>query len=203
MIMIKKIQEKLKLKIRSRAGFSLAELLIAVLIMLMVSGVVAAGIPAAVNAYTKVTDSANAQMLLSTTMTKLREEISTATDIKVTEKKIEYLNSIGARTEIYLQSSASGEQPADPAGSSQTDKKTPGIYIKIPDVADYDQELVSKAVGGGNLYISYGSIEYSNNVVTFSGLKVKKINDVSPDTGSVGLAEQDKFSVRVLANAKE
>jgi hypothetical protein len=65
----------------SRAGFSLAETLMAILILLMVSAIVGGAIPAASNAYTKTVDVANAELLLSTAMNMLRSELGTAQEI--------------------------------------------------------------------------------------------------------------------------
>ena len=67
--------KKIRNKLHNRKGFSLAETLMAVLILLMVSAVVAAGIPMAREAYEKAVDAANAQTLLSTTITMLRSEL--------------------------------------------------------------------------------------------------------------------------------
>ena len=60
-------------KLNQQNGFSLAEMLVAILILLMVSSVVAGGVPAASNAYSKAVDAANAQVLLSTAATALRD----------------------------------------------------------------------------------------------------------------------------------
>ena len=76
-----KICARIRRKLKSRHGFTLAEVLMAVLILLMVSSVVAGGVPVAANAYYKVVDAANAQMLLSTTVTKLRRELAFASDV--------------------------------------------------------------------------------------------------------------------------
>ena len=73
--------------IRYRKGFSLAETLVALLIVLLAASVVAAGMPAARDAYYKVQESANAQVFLSTTLTALRKELSTATNIQVDSDK--------------------------------------------------------------------------------------------------------------------
>ena len=47
-------------RIRERHGFSLSETLVAILIILLVGSVIAAGMPAAEKAYFKVIESANA-----------------------------------------------------------------------------------------------------------------------------------------------
>ena len=95
----------------SHSGFTLAETLIAILILLMVSSVVAAGIPAASNAYYKVVDGANAQVLLSTAATALRDELATARDLEVgngssgTSTSITYYNrDAGRKSMISLDS---------------------------------------------------------------------------------------------------
>ncbi len=75
----------LKMQKKGKSGFTLAETLIAILILLMVSAIVAGALPAAANVYKKTVDAANAQVLLSTTMTLLRDELGTATEIKVAE----------------------------------------------------------------------------------------------------------------------
>ena len=72
-------------KLSQKRGFTLAETLICVLILLMVTGIVGAAIPAASNAFTNAVDAANAQILLSTAKTVLRDELSTAAEISVND----------------------------------------------------------------------------------------------------------------------
>ena len=69
-------------KLKGGGGFTMGETLATVLILLMVAGVVATGIPAALNVYRNAVDAANAQVLLSTTINALRDELSTAWDVK-------------------------------------------------------------------------------------------------------------------------
>ena len=59
----------IKKKLKGKSGFTLAETLLAVLILLLVSTIVANGIPVARNVYNNVIIGANAQMLLSTAVT--------------------------------------------------------------------------------------------------------------------------------------
>lgn len=92
---------------RDRRGFTLAETLLAVLILLLVSVIVATGIPAAKNAYYKVVLGANAQSLLSTTATALRNELGTAWDVEVSGKDVSYYKAdSGVRATLCL-----GENP--------------------------------------------------------------------------------------------
>lgn len=74
----------------------------AVLILLLVSSVIAAGIPAATSAYKNAVDGANARTLLSTTVDALRSELSTAWDVKVGTNEIYYYSArTGAKTRLY------------------------------------------------------------------------------------------------------
>lgn len=66
---------------KNRSGFSLSETLIAILILLMVSAIVAGALPTASSVFTKTVDTANAQILMSTAITVLRDELGTATRI--------------------------------------------------------------------------------------------------------------------------
>ena len=92
-------------KLNRRKGFSLTELLAAVLILGMVSSVVAGGIPVARDAYNKVTVSANAQVLMSTTISALRSQLGVAKIVDDDEMSIKYLNGKnGANSVISLDS---------------------------------------------------------------------------------------------------
>lgn len=77
------MKERMKKKIKNTAGFSLIEMLVTLMILLLVTSVVAVGVPAASRAYNKVVDAANAQVLMSTAMVRLRDEIGTGSDIVI------------------------------------------------------------------------------------------------------------------------
>lgn len=72
--------KKVLKKPNNSAGFTLAETLIAVVILVMIT---ATAMPAAVSAYRNAVDAANAQVLLSTTVNALRSELSTAWNVDV------------------------------------------------------------------------------------------------------------------------
>ena len=66
-------------KTKNAWGFTLSEVLVAVLILVMIT---ATALPAALNAYKNAVDAANAQVLLSTAVNALRAELSTAWDVE-------------------------------------------------------------------------------------------------------------------------
>lgn len=180
---------------RNRGGFTLAETLIAVLILTMVAGIVAGGIPAARNALDKAVDASHSQLLLSTTMTSLRNELATARSITcasetvnedgsvaedpAARKIISYVDSSGAV--CTLQSEDDGiyvEKEASPDISSGV--YHPGITHRL---------LVSEQAATKNLYAAFTSASYNNGIVKIEGLKVcKKQGDselVLSDLGDV------------------
>ena len=70
---------------KGRRGFSISEMLIAVLIMTFVALMMSNGIGAAGNAARGIVEQANAQLLLSTTVTELRTQLSRATGPSVAD----------------------------------------------------------------------------------------------------------------------
>ena len=146
---------RLKNRLKNNKGFTLAELLITVLILLMVSSVVAGGIPVAANALGKMVDAAHAETLLATTYTALRDELSTAVPgrpITVGDdgKSISYTDSDGVESKIEV--------------------KNDGIYI-----TKYGSErlLISEIAATKNLSATFESVQCNDGIITITGLKVK------------------------------
>lgn len=179
---------------RNRGGFTLAETLIAVLILTMVAGIVAGGIPAARNALDKAVDASHSQLLLSTTMTSLRNELATA-------------RSITCASETVNEDGSVAEDPAarkiisyvDSSGAVCTLQSDDGIYVTkeaSPDISSgvyhpgiTHRLLVSEQAATKNLYAAFTSASYNNGIVKIEGLKVcKKQGDselVLSDLGDV------------------
>ena len=155
--------ERIRRKAHSQAGFTLAETLMAVLIMLMVSGVVAGGIPLAQRAYTRVLDAANAQVLLSTTVTALRRELGTAGNIEINEDG-EVLTYVSAKTGAYsaLTQTEDGIQIQD--------------YTQWGDLPNKESEprlLVARTGGLGKLVAVYDEVTLTGDgLVVFENLRV-------------------------------
>ena len=205
------VMEKLK---KNRGGFSLAETLIAILILLMVSAIVGGAIPTASTVYKKTVDAANAQILLSTTLTELRDELSTASNIAVDGTSITYRNESGQWKIVLV---PKGTTITIGSGDDATEKTvTPGIWLcratafdpktgvaTYPDITDFDTAagtrlLVSEKAANENLAVSYTGItpiKEDNNVirVTFNEITVGKTSD------SNCLAYRDSFTVRMVA----
>ena len=190
---------KLRNKWMGRSGFTLAETLMTVLILLMVTAVIAGGVPAAVKAYDKVIIGANAQVLLSTATTRLREELGAASKVSVSaaggeavETVIDYTSADGSRSRIYLVNEATTKR-----GINLWQYRD--IYTKDDAETKYGHLLVSQAASNRDrlnssksLYILYDSVSFTGGVVTFTNLRV--MNDDARITGLVS------FSVNVIAS---
>ncbi len=177
---------KFRRKMNNVHGFSLVELLVATLILSMVSAVVAGGIPVAKEAYEKVTLSANAQVMLSTTISALRNELCTATQVTIGDGSTSGEDSSGGtisegegdgtqETTIRYYSSAIKNFSTLSIGKVDTDSAQDSILLT--QYADYSgtstaRNLVSSAVGDKKLFVVYSAVAYDDGIVTFTDLKV-------------------------------
>ena len=183
---------------KNNKGFSLTELLVAVLILSMVSAVVAGGIPVAKDAYEKITVSANAQVMLSTTISALRNELCTASDLSVEEvpkpKWVRYYNpSISNYSKISIgKSNDETYQEKDTILIKHFSDKEPKEGEK-----DNTRTLVSKAIGDGKLYVTYDEVLYDEGkgVITFTDLKVM---DATGDAHAHLKDEDNKIQIRLI-----
>ncbi len=155
-------------KRKNTRGFTLAETLITLLILLMVASIVAGGIPSAARAYTSAMDAANAHALLSTTVNALRSELSTAWNVRLENegdsgKAIVYFNAnTGAESKIYCEGNDI-------------------MLLKYSDQEEVDHDahpLVSDAASlkAEKFSVSYTDVGFDKEkgIVSFSGLAVSK-----------------------------
>ena len=187
-------------KLNREAGFTLAETLMAVLILLMVSAIVATGIPAASNAYHKAVDAANAHVLLSTTVTALRDELGMAKEVEVDGTTVTYYSADNySMSKLFLSDS----------GIEVTEYVNYFISGGNASSGRVTRKLVSEKAITANLKISYDSVEDSfksntnggtteesneRQVITFKNITVRKGNTV--------IAELDSLPIRVLSVRK-
>ncbi len=152
-------------KKRNRAGFSLAETLMAVLILLLASAIVAAGMPMAREAYEKAIDAANAQTLLSTTVTMLRAELCEAADVETESQTI-----AGVGTVPNVVKSFRSSRTGAPAALSNSD-----LGIQVTDnvgVNTVANNLVTSEAATSRLHTAFDYIKYEDGLFTVYGLKV-------------------------------
>ena len=180
-------------RIKSASGFTLAETLLTVFILMLVGIVMATGIPAAKNAYEDVVVASNAQVLLSTAVSVLRNELGTAQDVEAANNEIIYYNSArSAYSKIYLENG---------------DIMLQRYYSKSGDMvtAIPAEKLVSEAAAMGasaeKLHVSYTKVKYENGIVTFSSDKDQDPGiTVNRDGETTSLASRDNLSIRVISN---
>ena len=160
-------------RLKMNTGFTLAETLVTVLILLMVTSVVAGGIPSAVRAYNKAVEAANAQVLISTTVNALRSELSTAKDVHLNDEKKEviYISPhTGSKTKLYL-ASDNTIMVQDFLNYDESDPQTQdGNPVQA-------RKLVSDKTVTGTLQVSYSTVSWNDvnkEVLQFDEITVKK-----------------------------
>jgi len=163
-------------KKRAHSGFTLAETLIAVLLLLMATAIVAGGMPVAQRAYYDVVDTANAEVLFSTTITALQDELGSTQGFALTKSgegdaAIYSLNYYRSASQQHRRAELMNGKEAAKDGSK-------GITINYPNDA-VQRKLVSVAASTKRLHTEFDSITYDNTKQVFvvSGLKVVREKD--------------------------
>ena len=177
---------------KSSTGFSLGETLVAVAILVIIT---AASLPAAIHVYHNAVDAANAQVLLSTTVNALRDELSTAWDVKTDSsdpKGIIYKSSdIGSQSKITL-----GEDKDTSTYTIMLEEYSkPGESDWLSDVFGdvASRPLVSREMrrttrdGNAFMTVLYTGVSYQDGYVSFTGLQVERDGTVIAKMPEAGL----------------
>lgn len=167
-------------------GFTLAETIMAMLIMAILGLIVTGAISTALNTYQKIVEKSNAELLLSTTISELRSELDRAEQMTLKTGNVldKYRSSTSAwRTLSANRTNRKGIQVTEFKGYDPTGPKA--------GTASYDpQQLVSEAAATSKLYATFDSITYDTGkgVFTITGLKVyrKGDNKVMAEVASEG-----------------
>lgn len=147
------MMKKVKRKLQKRNGFSLTETLVAVTILLMVASLMTGGISLATKVHRKIVDKANAQTLLSTTLTELRTRFTNVSEVKVTEggKSISFIDA-DTNNHVTIASSTTG--------------------ITVQD-GNAGYMLVSEEAASGSMLVEC-TFFYDNGLVSVQNIKVIK-----------------------------
>ncbi|MDO4805777.1 MAG: type II secretion system protein [Coriobacteriales bacterium] len=158
---------------RMVAGFSLTEMLVTMFIMVLASTLMATGIPVAVDTYQKTVNAANAQLALSTTVTVLRSEFGSSTQLdQNADGTLYYRCSEGSWASI--------SNPEDNASRGlvksfflDADEDGKHASIKSDDGTQVSYPIVSSAAITEPLHVSMSAIEkVSDNRVEVKDLQV-------------------------------
>lgn len=177
----------------NQSGFSLTELLATILILTLATSVVATGIPVAQRAYEKVVVGSNAQLLLSTTIARLREELGSATyvDDNYSDNTITYQSGKTGFMRCIKQDYA--------VLSGETNPEAFKRILLVTDTGDPSgtTPLVSVAAST-DLHVTYQEVardeSASGYVIKFTNLKV-----IDNDDSSAEYASLDTLEIRVTA----
>lgn len=142
-------------KLKSRAGFTLVELMAVLLILVIATSLVAGGMPYIQKSYVREVDAANAGILLSTTMTVMRTELSTASGIEIEDSKISYI------------SGETGTMSVIESGDT-------GIMITEHLEIDGGTQrlLISEKAASRGLHAEFGEVSYEDGIITVKDLTV-------------------------------
>ena len=176
-------------KIKARSGFTLAETLLTVLILLLVSGIVATGIPVAKNVYDKTIVAANAQVLLSTAVTALKDELGTAWDVAIGEdgKSFTYFSAdTGARTRVYMDGNTI---------KIQDYTEVDGLIITTDSGVGTPRPLISQKSMTDNLIVRYDA---ENSGLSGDTISINKI-EVCRNGSEDALAGLDSLVIRPVS----
>jgi prepilin-type N-terminal cleavage/methylation domain-containing protein len=184
---------------RGSAGFTLTEMLVTMLIMVLASTLLATGIPVAIDAYHKTVNSSNAQVSLSTTLTVLRSEIGTSSDVRIANNAIYYRSEEGYWASIRNSNKYQGLEKVYYNYTSELspDERDNVDALLGTEMADMTYPLVSDATlqGTRSLYVEfdpstlkfgeksggvldYGQLEVSLSVKFAKGAEEKPITEV-------------------------
>lgn len=206
-------------KSRRRLGFTMAETLLAVLIMGIAMGIVVQGIPMTKRVHDKVVDTANAQAVLSAGVTLLRDELSLAgntelgllsgdtfTKVTANENGVTQVDAAGGVVAVRYLSGDTGRTSTLYATGENTDTRTKGglfLRVYVEDAEGKKQESESElvySVGDSRNKLVFtlgptGTISYdpAKGLFTITDLQVVRGGD--PDTV---LAKIETYIIRTV-----
>ena len=172
---------------------SLAEMMLALLILLIVTSIMTNGMSTVQNVYKTLITGANAQVVLTTAINSLRNELDTAREVTVNGNEITYFNyAIGAYSRISLDEKNRNNIIVEPYLKwDEKNEKYVSIDKSIPPAP-----LVSNEAADGVLYVTYDSVTYQRpDMITFENLRVC---NGGIDLVSIKDTENGGFSIKII-----
>lgn len=175
--------------LRSQRGFSLSELLVTLVLVGLITTAIAGGIAMVARSYTKVVDRADAEQLLSTTVSRITDELSFAEPYDArndvnwpNNKTVEFVSGLtGMKVRITANGTTAGttEGGAESGTEGGAEGSTEGtaaddsihMYYYVRDAAPkeiplYDNKLKDR------MTVTYKTITYNNGLFTIEKLGV-------------------------------
>lgn len=178
-----KLRESIRAKLRAVSGFSLVELLVTTLILLLVTGIVTEGLPVVIRLYRRTVDIANAEAYLSTTMIALRSKLSLSNEVTENNRPVTvngYPVYLDPETGYYIITNEKYGNPEDKGiwitylktdmnprplpNSPDPENPQPMSFPLIPEVQNDTSTLIS----------GFDDITYENGSFKIKNLCVKK-----------------------------
>ena len=185
----------MKRNITGKAGFTLAETLLATLLLLIASALLVTGIPVAFRAYKTVTLTAEANVLISTTMTELKDKLAFCEDLAITGKKISFTSNNGRQYTLSYDADKAGLYLLDTTDNDYNPEKEENVYVHD------SQMLVSDEAAVRELCVDYSEVKIDGNVLTFKDLNVYRKSDIE-HTENNALVKIPEFDVRLLMSGE-
>ena len=183
----------IKRRLRDRRGFSVGEMMAALLILLMVTGVVAAGVPVAAEVYKGVVDASNAQALLSTATVALRSQLETAENTITESSNHKSISYYSGSSTMYTTIACVDTRGDRRCGlwllPYETYDSETGAFTEYTEVVSgqstypYSRLLVSSQTITENLSVGFTSITYDGGtkMFTITGLGVWHLKNGAPE----------------------
>lgn len=184
------VENKAYTRSRRQSGYSLTELLVTLAILMLVTSIMAAGAPAALRAYMGVVDASNANVLLTTTATRLRDELSMANpDVKTMEfetkggkKVLKSFVSLETGYRITFKYDGSGYLYKEEQSTAAAESGTTTIALDTPLVPE---KASAAARASKDLRVTYNTITYADGVFTIHDLRVVQMDSAPSSAGAI------------------
>ena len=172
---LNKLRKGIRAKLRSVSGLSFAELLVTTLILLLVTEIVADGLPAVIRLYRQTVDIANAEAYLSTTIIALRSKLCLAS---LSDDEDIYIDPVLGRFKI-LNNADKGIQIQDGVDMASP----PPPRTLLPGVRNDTSELITS-------YKTITPVKEGDEVsFVITGLSVKKRGSSEEEKPLAGIGE--------------